>query len=78
MAKDQSDDADVASADSDDPPSDDRIARGRADRRRIVDRWTERDYNVPSTDGRGDRRVTVIHRDNGGGIFGNLFGGFGN
>jgi hypothetical protein len=78
--KDQSDDGDgdVASAEADDRPSEGRIARGRADRRRIVERWTERDYNVPSTDGRGDRRVTVIRRDNGGGIFGNLFGGFGN
>ena len=34
---------------ADDRPSDGRIARGRADRRRIVERWTERDYNVPST-----------------------------
>ena len=81
--KDESNDDDdhVASADADDRPSDDRVrrsTRGRADRRRIVERWTERDYNVPSTDGRGDRRVTVIRRDNGGGIFGNLFGGFGN
>jgi hypothetical protein len=62
---------------SDDPPSDDRIARGRADRRRVVERRAVREYNVPADDGSGDRRVMVIRRDNGGGIFGNLFG-FGN
>ncbi len=63
---------------SDDPPSDDRIARGRADRRRVVERRAVREYNVPADDGSGDRRVMVIRRDNGEGIFGNLFGGFGN
>jgi hypothetical protein len=58
-------------------PSDDRIVGGRADRRRIVERRPAREYNVPAEDGSGDRRVMVIRRDNGGGIFGNLFGGFG-
>ena len=33
---------------------------------RIVERWTEREYSVPASDGRGQRRVTVIRRDNGG------------
>ena len=56
---------------------------------RIVERWTERDYNVPSHDGRGTRRVIVTDRDDayrersvpterGGGfpnIFGAIFGG---
>jgi hypothetical protein len=41
--------------------------------RRIVERWTERDYVVPSHDGRGQRRVTVIRRRDGG-LFENLFG----
>jgi hypothetical protein len=54
-----------------------------ADRRRIADRWTERDYDVPAYDGRGRRRVTVIHRRDGPfegpafgdrGPFGGLFG----
>ena len=63
---------------SDDPPSDHRIARGRADRRRVVERRAVREYNVPADDGSGDRHVMVIRRDNGEGIFGNLFGGFGN
>jgi hypothetical protein len=71
-------DADDQAMVSDDPPSDDRIARGRADRRRVVERRAVREYNVPADDGSGDRRVMVIRRDNGGGIFGNLFGGFGN
>lgn len=55
---------------------------------RIVERWTERDYNVPSHDGGGRRRVIVTNRDDtdrersvsierGGGfpnIFGAIFG----
>jgi hypothetical protein len=52
----------------------------RADRRsrrspRIVERWTERDYDVPDDDGYGRRHV-VIRRgyDR---PFGGLFGGFG-
>jgi hypothetical protein len=82
--KDESNDDDdhVANAEdqatvSDNPPSDDRIARGRADRRRVVERRPAREYNVPADDGSGDQRIMVIRRDNGGGIFGNLFGGFG-
>jgi len=56
---------------------------------RVVERWTERDYNVPSHDGVGTRRVIVTNRDDtyrersvsterGGGfpnIFGAIFGG---
>ena len=56
---------------------------------RVVERWTERDYNVPSHDGDGRRRVIVTNRDDtyrersvsterGGGfpnIFGAIFGG---
>jgi hypothetical protein len=62
-----------ASSDSDDRASGDRATR-RPDRsRRIVERWTERDYDVPDARGDGRRRVTVIRRS-GGGLFGNLFG----
>jgi hypothetical protein len=65
----------VASSDSDD--EDGRGADRRAERRpgrsgRIVERWTEREYDVDSEDG-GRRRVTVIRR-NRGGPFENLFG----
>jgi hypothetical protein len=36
--------------------------------RRVVERWTDREeYDVPSSDGRGQRRVTVIRRNGGGG-----------
>jgi hypothetical protein len=56
---------------------------------RVVERWTERDYNVPSHEGGGTRRVIVTNRDDtdrerstpterGGGfpnIFGAIFGG---
>jgi len=56
---------------------------------RVVERWTERDYNVPSHNGVGTRRVIVTNRDDayrerslptdrGGGfpnIFGAIFGG---
>jgi hypothetical protein len=67
----------VAGAHSDDGDRN-RIADGRRDRqRRIVDRWIERDYDVPGEGGRGRRSVTVIQRG-GGGLFGGLFGGFGN
>lgn len=45
---------------------------GRSDRR-IVERWTERDYDVPAASGHGQRRVTVIRRG-GGGLFESLFG----
>jgi len=64
----------VASAAADER-NDGRIANGRADRsRRIVERWTERDYDVPDASGRGQRRVTVIRRSSGGGLFESLFG----
>jgi hypothetical protein len=69
----------LASSDSDDLVSDDRSRRRddrsvrRLDRRRIVERWTERDYDVPASNGDGQRRVTVIRR-NGGGLFESLFG----
>jgi hypothetical protein len=49
----------------------DRAAR-RVDRRRIVDRWIERDYDLAADDGGGRRRVIVIRR--GGGPFEGLFG----
>jgi hypothetical protein len=63
------DDTSVASNDSDDRASGERSDR-RIDRRRIVERWTERDYDVPASNGDGQRRVTVIRRG-GGGLFGN-------
>jgi len=66
------DDTSVASNGSDDRASDDRSARG-LDRRRIVERWIERDYDVPASSGDGQRRVTVIRRG-GGGLFEGLFG----
>ncbi len=80
-AKQESDDDDatsVASNDSDGASDersvrrDDRSAR-RVDRRRIVEGWTERDYDVPASDGDGRRRITVIRRS-GGGLFEGLFG----
>jgi hypothetical protein len=67
------DDSAVASGDSDDRASDDRAER-RPDRsRRVVERWTERDYDVPDSRGNGERRVTVIRRG-GGGLFESFFG----
>jgi hypothetical protein len=64
--------------------------RGPQDRsRRSAGRWTEREYEVPTSDGRGQRRVIVIRRNDGGersysdglferrengGQFGGLFG----
>ena len=45
----------------------------RSDRRRIVERWTERDYDVPNSMGEGRRRVTVIRRGDSG-PFGSIFG----
>jgi hypothetical protein len=76
---DDDDDTSVASRDSDDRASDNRINRRseradrRPDRRRVVERWTERDYDVPASNGDGSRRVTVIRRG-GGGSFETLFG----
>ena len=69
---DEDDTASVAGRDSDERASDDRSSR-RVDRRRIVERWTERDYDVPASNGDGSRRVTVIRRG-GGGLFEGLFG----
>jgi hypothetical protein len=70
---DDDDDA-VATAYSDER-DDGPVADIRHDRtRRIVERGTERDYDVPD-EGRGPRRVMVIRRG-GGGLFGNLFGGY--
>jgi len=45
----------------------------RPDRRRIVGRSTEQDYDVPASNGDGQRRITVIRRS-GGGLFEGLFG----
>jgi hypothetical protein len=73
------DDTSVASNASDDRVSDERTRRRddrsdrRIDRRRIVERWTEREYDVPASNGDGRRRVTVIQRG-GGGLFESLFG----
>lgn len=72
-------DATFASADQDDQVYE-RQANRRSDRSRgrIVERWTERDYDVPSSAGDGRRRVTVIRRSAdsgfGGGFFESLFG----
>ena len=59
----------VARGDSDDDRADQRPDRSR----RIVERWTERDYDVPDARGGGWRQVTVIRRS-GGGLFESLFG----
>jgi hypothetical protein len=68
----------VASSDAGDRATDERPDGARRDERRerprIVERWIERDYDVPSENGRGRRRVTVTHRGGGGGLFENLFG----
>ncbi len=63
-----------ASADPDERAFEDRNSNrfedrsSRSDRRsrRIVERWTERDYDVPDSRG-GRSRITVIRRNNGGG-----------
>ena len=70
-----------ASADPDERAFEDRNSNrfedrsSRSDRRarRIVERWTERDYDVPVSGG-GRSRITVIRRNNGGGLFESLFG----
>ena len=70
-------DGSVASYADDDRDVDNRDVRAerRADRsRRIVERWTERDYDVRSDDGDGQRRVTVIRRARSAGPFEALFG----
>jgi hypothetical protein len=75
LARQESDDnnADsVANDGSDERISDDR-SDPRVDRRRIVQRRTQQEYEVPASDGDGERRVTVIRR-NGGGLFESLFG----
>jgi hypothetical protein len=59
--------------------SDDRGFEARAEARSgrpaaVGERWTERDYDVPSANGAGRRRITVIRRS-GGGLFESLFGG---
>jgi hypothetical protein len=66
-------DSAVASDDSDDRAADDRTDRRPGRSRRIVERWIERDYEVPDYRGGGQRRVTVIRRS-GGGMFESLFG----
>jgi hypothetical protein len=84
VPEDDADDNDhIANADSDDRAADDDqrsddrvVARGRIERRHAVERRPNREYNVPADDGSGDRRFVVIRRS-GGGLFGNLFGGFG-
>ena len=64
----------LASVDSDERDVEDRRS-SRSDRRshRIVERWTERDYDVPDSRG-GRRQVTVIRRNSGGDLFESLFG----
>lgn len=64
--QDVDDDGEDAVARSDDRASDSRS-------RRVVERWTERDYDVRDANGDGQRRVTVIRRE-GGGLLENLFG----
>jgi hypothetical protein len=77
---DDEDDARVASDEDDD---DGRIVRSP----RRVGRWRDPQYGVPSDEGRDQRRVVVIRRNEEpfgggpfgrGGLFGGLFGGFGN
>jgi hypothetical protein len=69
------DDGDTfASADPGERVFEDRnSSRGDRRSRRIVERWTERDYDVPDSRG-GRRQVTVIRRNSGGGLFESLFG----
>jgi hypothetical protein len=80
----------TVTAQSDDDDEDAPVAEKSSGRikGRVVERWTERDYNVPSHDGSGTRRVIVNSRDDtyrersvsterGGGlpnIFGAIFG----
>ena len=75
--QDEDDDGDAfASADPGERAFEDRGSRSRGDRRsrrEIVERWTERDYDVPDSRG-GRRQVTVIRRNSGGGLFESLFG----
>jgi hypothetical protein len=71
-AKDLYDEDNASFADN---SSDDRTERRSRRSPRIVERWTERDYDVPDDDGYGRRHV-VIRRGNDH-PFGGLFGGFG-
>jgi hypothetical protein len=78
---DDDEDSTFASSNGHERFAEDRGADSRSDRRgsrsrRIVERWTERDYDVVS-EGGGRRRVTVIRRGEGrasSGVFGNIFG----
>jgi hypothetical protein len=64
----------LARADAGQRAFDDRNdSRGDRRSRRIVERWTERDYDVPDSRG-GRRQITVIRRNSGGGLFESLFG----
>ncbi len=72
--QDVDDDGDTfASADPDESAFEERSSRSDRRSRRIVERWTERDYDVPDSRG-GRRQVTVIRRNSGGGLFESLFG----
>jgi hypothetical protein len=70
---DEHDEDTVATAYSDERDDEAIVARP-SHSRHIVRRWAERDYDLDE-DGRGQRRVIVIHHDRGG-LFGNMFGGF--
>ena len=72
VVKRDADDDDESAVASDD---DDVRPVRRADRsRRIVEGWTERDYDVRADDGDGQRRITVIRRARSGGPLEALFG----
>jgi hypothetical protein len=76
LAKAEDDDQALAKADdNDDAPvsresREERRTLSSPDRsRRVGERWTGREeYDVPSSDGRGQRRVTVIRRNGGGSV----------
>ena len=71
----ENDDGSAASYADEDRDVDDVRPVRRFDRsRRIVERGAERDDDVRSADGDGDRRIIVIRRGRGGGLFENLFG----
>jgi len=56
-----------------DDQGDSRAHRRAGKRPHIVARWTEREYNVPASDGDQDGRRVIVRRG-GGGLFENLFG----